>query len=217
MIERNKAARHDRSSSSRDGDRPATSRSPSAGRRAAKRLPRRRTRDRAPQPVSVLGAIPKASSRVGDVTVGAGRQRLGQLFSPSGVTDYSKNFTSTRRRPARKADQQQPALRSSASSTRAASCVDGDIWALFCAARRHQRVRRRSSTCSRCCRSTAGTPRSSTYEQIASKIMRPAGAGRRRKLMPIAARAVLWFIFLSSVFLDCRRIRILDDPAPRCE
>jgi membrane-associated protease RseP (regulator of RpoE activity) len=77
----------------------------------------------------VLGAIPEGLKSMGDVTVGTA-QGIGKIFTPSGVQQYSKNFTSNAPKAGSVADQQRP--RSLIGIVdEGSSIVNGDIWALF--------------------------------------------------------------------------------------
>jgi membrane-associated protease RseP (regulator of RpoE activity) len=66
---------------------------------------------------------------MGDVTVGTA-EGIGKIFTPSGVEQYSKNFTSDAPEAGSQADQERP--RSLIGIVdQGSSIVDGDIWALL--------------------------------------------------------------------------------------
>ncbi|MFA5884015.1 MAG: site-2 protease family protein [Acidimicrobiia bacterium] len=79
--------------------------------------------------IGLLAAIPEGFRSMGDVTVGTAKG-IGKIFTPSGVTQYSKNFTSEAPKAGSQADQERP--RSLIGIVdEGSSIVNGDIWALF--------------------------------------------------------------------------------------
>lgn len=79
--------------------------------------------------ISLLGAIPEGLRSMGDVTVGTAKG-IGKIFTPSGVEQYSKNFTSDAPKAGSQADQERP--RSLIGIVdQGSSIVDGDVWALL--------------------------------------------------------------------------------------
>ena len=85
--------------------------------------------DSAVRKIGLLAAIPEGFKSMGDVTVGTAKG-IGRIFTPSGVTQYSKNFTSNAPKAGSQADQERP--RSLIGIVdEGSSIVNGDIWALF--------------------------------------------------------------------------------------
>jgi membrane-associated protease RseP (regulator of RpoE activity) len=79
--------------------------------------------------VSLLAAIPEGFRSIGDVTVGTA-EGIGKIFTPAGVEQYGKNFTSDAPKAGSQADQERP--RSLIGIVdQGSSIVDGDIWALL--------------------------------------------------------------------------------------
>lgn len=79
--------------------------------------------------VSPLGAIPEGFRTLGEVTVATG-QGIARIFSPAGVEQYSRNFTSEAPAPGSVADQERP--RSLIGIVdEGSSIVEGDLWGLF--------------------------------------------------------------------------------------
>jgi len=79
--------------------------------------------------ISLLAAIPEGFRSMGDVTVGTA-EGIGRIFTPAGVEQYSKNFTSDAPKAGSQADQERP--RSLIGIVdQGSSIVDGDVWALL--------------------------------------------------------------------------------------
>ena len=79
--------------------------------------------------IGLLAAIPEGFRSMGDVTVGTAKG-IGRIFTPSGVSQYSKNFTSDAPKAGSQADQERP--RSLIGIVdEGSSIVNGDVWALF--------------------------------------------------------------------------------------
>ncbi|MEI8001673.1 MAG: site-2 protease family protein [Actinomycetes bacterium] len=80
-------------------------------------------------PVGLLAAVPEGVKAMRDVTVGT-VNGIGHIFTPSGMTQYGKNFTSSAPATGSVADQQRP--RSLIGIVdQGSSLVAGDVWALL--------------------------------------------------------------------------------------
>ncbi|MCB1269666.1 MAG: site-2 protease family protein, partial [Microthrixaceae bacterium] len=79
--------------------------------------------------VSVLGAVPEGLRQIGNVT-SATVSNLSRYVTPSGVSEYGKNFTSDAPEPGSKADLNRP--RSVVGIVdEGSSIVRGDVWSLL--------------------------------------------------------------------------------------
>ncbi len=155
--------------------------------------------------VSVLGAIPKSFETFGDVAVASG-EGLGRLFSPAGVSDYAKNFTSEAPKAGTTADLERP--RSLVGIVDQGSQIfDGDIWGIM-------RLLGALSLILAVFNLLPVLPFDGghavvvVYEGIMSKVR-----GRRvmvdyRKLIPVSAIVfiLLMALSLSTMFLDIRQL-----------
>ena len=156
-------------------------------------------------PVSVLAAIPKSFGTFGDVAVASG-QGIGHLFSPAGVSDYTKNFTSSAPKAGSTADLQRP--RSLVGIVdQGSQLFAGDIWGIL-------RLLGAISLILALFNLLPVLPFDGghavvvIYEGIMSKVR-----GRRvmvdyRKLVPVSAVVVIFLVTLSlsAMFLDIRQL-----------
>jgi membrane-associated protease RseP (regulator of RpoE activity) len=79
--------------------------------------------------VGILEAVPESFRTMGDITVGTA-EGIGRIFSPSGVEQYSKNFTSNAPKAGTTASQERP--RSLVGIVDEGSrIVGGNVWALL--------------------------------------------------------------------------------------
>lgn len=79
--------------------------------------------------IGLLGAVPEGFRAMREVTVGT-VQGVGRIFTPSGVEQYSKNFTSEAPAAGSRADRERP--RSLVGIVdEGSSLVEGDVWALL--------------------------------------------------------------------------------------
>ena len=156
--------------------------------------------------VSVLGAIPKSFETFGDVTA-ASVQGIGHLFSPAGVSDYTKNFTSEAPKAGSTADSSGPASLVGIVD-QGSQLFDGDIWGIL-------RLLGAISLILALFNLLPVLPFDGghavivVYEGIMSKVR-----GRRvmvdyRKLIPVSAVVVIFLMVLSlsAMFLDIRAAR----------
>jgi membrane-associated protease RseP (regulator of RpoE activity) len=154
--------------------------------------------------VTVLSAVPESFRALGDVTASAG-QGIGRLFSPAGVSSYSKNFTSQAPKAGSTADLERP--RSLVGIVDEGSqMVGGDLWALLYLLGGISLVLALFNLLP-VLPFDGGHAVVVVYEWAASKI-----TGRRvqvdyRKLMPVAAVVLMLLVTLSlsAMFLDVRQ------------
>jgi membrane-associated protease RseP (regulator of RpoE activity) len=155
--------------------------------------------------VTLLGAIPEGFRAMGDVTVGTAKG-IGHIFTPSGVEQYSKNFTSEAPKPGSKADQQRP--RSLIGIVDEGSgLVAGDIWALFWMLGAISLVLALFNLIP-LLPFDGGHAAVVIYESVASKIKGRTVRVDFRKLMPATAVVLALFLMLglSAMALDIRDI-----------
>jgi membrane-associated protease RseP (regulator of RpoE activity) len=155
--------------------------------------------------VSVLGAIPKSFETFGDVTA-ASVEGIGHLFSPSGVSDYSKNFTSSAPEAGSTADLQRP--RSLVGIVdQGSQLFDGNIWGILQLLGAISLILALFNLLP-VLPFDGGHAVIVVYEGIMSKVR-----GRRvmvdyRKLIPVSAVVVIFLVTLSlsAMFLDIRQL-----------
>ena len=155
--------------------------------------------------VTVIGAIPEGFRAMGDVTVGTVKG-IGRIFTPSGVQEYSKNFTSEAPKPGSRADQERP--RSLIGIVDEGSgLVAGDIWALFWMLGAISLVLALFNLIP-LLPFDGGHAAVVIYEAIASKVRGSTVRVDFRKLMPVTAvvLAVFLMLGLSAMALDIRDI-----------
>jgi membrane-associated protease RseP (regulator of RpoE activity) len=157
------------------------------------------------EPISVLGAVPKTFETFGEVT-SESAQGIGRLFSPSGVSQYTQNFTSEAPKAGSTADLERP--RSLVGIVDEGSRLfDGDIWGIL-------RLIGAISLILALFNLLPVLPFDGghavvvVYEAVASRI-----TGRRvtvdyRKLIPVSAVVVIFLVMLSlsTMFLDIRAL-----------
>lgn len=154
-------------------------------------------------PVGVLDAIPRSLGAVKDVTFGTG-EALGRLFSPSGVSEYSRNFTSEAPQSGSTADLERP--RSIIGIVDQGSDLVGeDIWALLWLLGGISLILALFNLIP-LPPFDGGHAAVVVYEWVASKITRRRIQVDYKKLMPVAAIVLAFFLTLSlsAMFLDVR-------------
>jgi membrane-associated protease RseP (regulator of RpoE activity) len=153
--------------------------------------------------VGVLGAVPEALDSVKDVTVGT-VEALGRLFSPSGVSDYSRNFTADAPKAGSSADLERP--RSIIGIVdQGSDIVGGNGWALLWLLGGISLILALFNLIP-LPPFDGGHAAVVVYEWVASKVMRRRVEVDYKKLMPVAAIVLACFLTLSlsAMFLDVR-------------
>lgn len=154
--------------------------------------------------VGVLEAFPKTLTTMKDMTVGTG-EALGRLFSPSGVTQYSKNFTSEAPKAGSTADLERP--RSLIGIVdQGSTIVDNNVWALMWLLGGISLILALFNLIP-LPPFDGGHAAIVVYEWAASKITHRKVEVDARKLLPVAAivLALLVTLSLSAMFLDIRQ------------
>ncbi|MEX2100558.1 MAG: M50 family metallopeptidase [Acidimicrobiia bacterium] len=155
--------------------------------------------------VTVLGAIPRTFETFGDVTV-ASVEGIGHLFSPQGVSDYTKNFTSDAPKAGSNADLNRP--RSLVGIVdQGSQLFDGDIWGII-------RLLGAISLILALFNLLPVLPFDGghavivVYEGIMSKIRGHRVMVDYRKLIPVSAVVMIFLVTLSlsAMFLDIRQL-----------
>jgi len=157
------------------------------------------------QSVGLFGAIPKSLTAIKDVTVSTG-QALGRFVSPSGVSSYSKNFTSAAPKAGSVADQERP--RSLVGIVAEGSDIVGtDLWALLWLLGGISLVLALFNVLP-LPPFDGGHAAIVGYEWAASKITGRKVEVDYRKVLPVAAVVLAFFltISLSAMFLDIRQL-----------
>ena len=155
--------------------------------------------------VSVLGAIPRSFETFGDITT-ASVQGIGHLFSPSGVTSYTKNFTSAAPKAGSTADLERP--RSLVGIVdQGSQLFDGNIWGILQLLGAISLILALFNLLP-VLPFDGGHAVIVVYEGIMSRVR-----GRRvtvdyRKLVPVSAVVVIFLVALSlsAMFLDIRQL-----------
>ncbi len=153
--------------------------------------------------VGLLGAIPESLDSVKDVTVGT-VEAVGRLFSPAGVSDYSRNFTSDAPEAGSSADLERP--RSIVGIVdQGRDIVDGDGWALLWLLGGISLILALFNLIP-LPPFDGGHAAVVVYEWAASKLTRRRVEVDYKKLMPVAAIVLAFFLTLSlsAMFLDVR-------------
>ncbi len=154
--------------------------------------------------VGVFAAVPETFRAMGDITVGTA-EGLGRLFSPSGVAEYSKNFTGNAPKAGTpEADARPRSLVGIVDE--GSSIIDGNVWALLWLLGGISLILALFNTIP-LLPFDGGHAAVVVYEWVASKITRREVRVDYRKLVPMIA--VVLFVFLtlglSAMFLDIRQ------------
>ncbi|MFO7590264.1 MAG: M50 family metallopeptidase [Acidimicrobiia bacterium] len=154
--------------------------------------------------VGVIAAVPETFRAMGDITVGTAKG-LADLFSPSGVAEYSKNFTGGAPEPGTpEADARPRSLVGIVDE--GSSIIDGNMWALLWLLGGISLILALFNTIP-LLPFDGGHAAVVIYEWVASKITRRDVRVDYRKLVPMIA--VVLFVFLtlglSAMFLDIRQ------------
>jgi len=153
--------------------------------------------------IGFFEAIPESFETIGDITVGT-VNGVGRIFSPSGVEEYSKNFTSDAPKAGSAASDERP--RSLIGIVDAGSdIVNGNVWALLWLLGGISLILALFNLLP-LLPFDGGHAVIVGYEAIASKITRRTVKVDYRKLMPVAAVVLIVFLTLglSAMFLDIR-------------
>jgi membrane-associated protease RseP (regulator of RpoE activity) len=154
--------------------------------------------------IGVLAAVPESLRAMGDITVGTA-EGFGRLFSPSGVSEYSKNFTSSAPEAGTPASDARP--RSLIGIVdEGSSIIDGNIWALLWILGAISLVLALFNTIP-LLPFDGGHAAVVIYEWAASKIKGRTVRVDFRKLMPVTAVVLAIFLTLglSAMFLDIKQ------------
>ena len=154
--------------------------------------------------VGVLAAVPETFRAMGDITVGTA-EGLGRLFSPSGVAEYSRNFTgSAPKAGTPEADARPRSLVGIVDE--GSSIIDGNVWALLWLLGGISLILALFNTLP-LLPFDGGHAAVVIYEWAASKIMRREVRVDYRKLVPMIAVVLIVFLTLglSAMFLDIRQ------------
>jgi membrane-associated protease RseP (regulator of RpoE activity) len=157
------------------------------------------------RPVGLFDAVPESFSFMGRLTTGTG-ESLGKLFSPSGVAEYSKNFTSEAPKQGSQADLNRP--RSLVGIVDEGSeLVGNDLWTLLLLLGSISLILAVFNLLPVPPILDGGHAVIVGYEWAASKIKGRKVEVDYRKVMPVGVTffAVLLMIALSAMFLDVRQ------------
>ena len=155
--------------------------------------------------VSLIGAVPESFDFMGRLTAGTG-EAVGKLFSPSGVAEYSKNFTDEPKEGS-KADLNRP--RSLVGIVdQGSELVGNDIWTLLLLLGDISLILAVFNLLPVPPILDGGHAAIVIYEWGASKIKRRRVEVDYRKVLPIGVAffALLMTIALSAMFLDVRQV-----------
>jgi membrane-associated protease RseP (regulator of RpoE activity) len=155
--------------------------------------------------VGMLEAIPESFNFMGKLTVGTG-ESLGKLFSPSGVAEYSKNFTSEAPEQGSQADLNRP--RSLVGIVdQGSDLVRNDLWTLLLLLGSISLILAVFNLLPVPPILDGGHAVIVGYEWAASKIKGRKVEVDYRKVLPVGVTffAVLLMIALSAMFLDVRQ------------
>jgi membrane-associated protease RseP (regulator of RpoE activity) len=155
--------------------------------------------------VSLVGAVPESFNFMGKLTAGTG-EALGRLFSPSGISDYSKNFTSDAPKAGSQADLNRP--RSLVGIVDQGSDIVGnDLWTLLLLLGDISLILAVFNLLPVPPILDGGHGAIVVYEWAASKVKHRRVEVDYRKVLPIGVTffALLMTIALSAMFLDVRQ------------
>ena len=153
--------------------------------------------------VGIFAAVPETFRAMGDITVGTA-EGLGRLFSPSGVAEYSKNFTGNAPKAGTPAADARP--RSLVGIVdQGSSIIDGNIWALLWLLGGISLILALFNTLP-LLPFDGGHAAVVIYEWVASKVTGRDVRVDYRKLVPMIAIVLVVFLTLglSAMFLDIR-------------
>jgi len=156
--------------------------------------------------VSLLGAVPESFNFMGQLTSGTA-DSLGKLFSPSGIADYSKNFTSDAPKAGSQQDLNRP--RSLVGIVdEGSSLVGNDVWTLLLLLGNISLILAVFNLLPVPPILDGGHAAIVVYEWAASKIKHRRVEVDYRKVLPIGVTffALLMVIALSAMFLDVRQV-----------
>ena len=155
--------------------------------------------------VGLLAAVPESFNFMGKLTTGTA-DSLGKLFSPSGISDYSKNFTSDAPKAGSQADLNRP--RSLVGIVdQGSSLVGNDLWTLLLLLGDISLILAVFNLLPVPPILDGGHAAIVVYEWAASKIKHHRVEVDYRKVLPIGVAffAILMTIALSAMFLDVRQ------------
>jgi membrane-associated protease RseP (regulator of RpoE activity) len=154
--------------------------------------------------VGVFEAVPESFRSIGDITVGTA-EGIGRIFSPDGVEEYSKNFTSNAPKAGTpEADARPRSLIGIVDE--GSQIIDGNVWALLWLLGGISLVLALFNVLP-LLPFDGGHAAVVIYEWAASKVKRREVRVDFRKLMPVTAvvLAVFLTLGLSAMFLDIRQ------------
>ena len=155
--------------------------------------------------VSVLEAVPETFKSIGNVSVGVA-EGFGKIFSPSGVSTYSKNFTSPAPKAGSASDVERP--RSLVGIVDEGSQIyDGNLWGILWLLGAISLVLALFNLLP-LLPFDGGHAAVVLYEAVASKVRHRVVRVDFRKLMPMTAVVLAIFLTLgvSAMYLDIRQL-----------
>jgi membrane-associated protease RseP (regulator of RpoE activity) len=156
------------------------------------------------EPVGILGAVPQSFRAIGDITAGTGTA-VARLVSPSGVAQYSKNFTSSAPASGGTAAQDRP-MSLIGVVDQGSRLVNGNIWALLWLLGGISLILALFNLLP-VLPFDGGHAVVVVYEWIASRVTHRDIRVDYRKLMPVSAVVLVFLLTLSlsAAFLDVRQ------------
>ena len=156
------------------------------------------------RPVGVLGAVPESFRSMADLTTGTAAA-VAHLVSPSGVAQYSQNFTSKAPSPTSAAAQDRP-VSIIGIVTQGSQLVNGNVWALLWLLASISLLLALFNLLP-VLPFDGGHAVVVVYEWIASKVRHREVRVDFRKLMPVTAVVLVLLVTLSlsAAFLDVRQ------------